>query len=160
MCHVCGFICYLCAALKFKINLRSRCNQALKSAHPSLLNSRCWPWEVFSSGDKITLSPVGSSGDKITLIPVGIQFKSFCAWYHLYLLEIREYVSWMGRVKATSMETGVQVYLANIKYYLRRDLNHMATIYNSDINKHICINRSKNNEKQSLQWQTYRPAVV
>ena len=47
MCHVCGFICYLCVELKLMINTRSLSNQALKSAHPSLLSSRCWPWGVF-----------------------------------------------------------------------------------------------------------------
>ena len=46
MCHVCGFICYLCVELKLMINTRSLSNQALKSAHPSLLSSRCWPWGV------------------------------------------------------------------------------------------------------------------
>ena len=47
MCHVCGFICYLCVELKSMINTRSLSNQALKSAHRSLLSSRCWPWVVF-----------------------------------------------------------------------------------------------------------------
>ena len=47
MCHVCWFICYLCVELKLMINTRSLSNQALKSAHPSRLNSRCWPWGVF-----------------------------------------------------------------------------------------------------------------
>ena len=47
MCHVCGSICYLCVELKLMINTRSLYNQALKSAHPSLLSSRCWPWGVF-----------------------------------------------------------------------------------------------------------------
>ena len=47
MCHVCGFICYLCIELKLMINTRSLSNQALKSAHPSLLSSRCWPWGLF-----------------------------------------------------------------------------------------------------------------
>ena len=37
MCHVCGLICYLCVELKLMINTRSLSNQALKSAHPSLL---------------------------------------------------------------------------------------------------------------------------
>ena len=37
MCHVCGVICYLCVELKLMINTRSLSNQALKSAHPSLL---------------------------------------------------------------------------------------------------------------------------
>ena len=37
MCHVCGFICYLCVELKLMINTRSLSNQALKPAHPSLL---------------------------------------------------------------------------------------------------------------------------
>ena len=46
-CHVCGFICYLCVELKLMIKTRSLSNQALKSAHPSLLSSRCWPWGVF-----------------------------------------------------------------------------------------------------------------
>ena len=46
MCHVCGFICYLCVELKLMINTRSLSNQALKSAHPLLLSSRCWPWGV------------------------------------------------------------------------------------------------------------------
>ena len=49
MCHVCGFIFYLCVQLKLKINTRSLSNQALKSAHRSLLSSHCWPWGVFSS---------------------------------------------------------------------------------------------------------------
>ena len=49
MCHVCGFICSLCVELKLKINTRSLFNQAVKSAHPSLLSSHCWPWGVFSS---------------------------------------------------------------------------------------------------------------
>ena len=40
MCHICGFICYLCVELKLMINSRSISNQALKSAHPSL---RCCP---------------------------------------------------------------------------------------------------------------------
>ena len=47
MCHVCGFICYLCVELKLMINTRSLPNQTLKSAHPSRLSSRCWPWGVF-----------------------------------------------------------------------------------------------------------------
>ena len=47
MCHVCGFICYLCVELKLMINTRSLSNQALKSAQTSLLSSRCWPWGVF-----------------------------------------------------------------------------------------------------------------
>ena len=47
MCHVCGFICYMCVELKLLINTRSLSNQALKSAHPSLLSSRYWPWGVF-----------------------------------------------------------------------------------------------------------------
>ena len=47
MCHVYGFICYMCVELKLMINTRSLSNQALKSAHPSLLSSRCWPWGVF-----------------------------------------------------------------------------------------------------------------
>ena len=47
MCHVCGFICYLCVELKLMINTRSLSNQALKSAQTSLLNSRCWPWGGF-----------------------------------------------------------------------------------------------------------------
>ena len=47
MCHVCGFICYLCVELKLMINIRSLSNQALKSAHPSRLSSGCWPWGVF-----------------------------------------------------------------------------------------------------------------
>ena len=34
MCHVCGFICYLCVQLKLKINRKSLSNQALKSAYP------------------------------------------------------------------------------------------------------------------------------
>ena len=42
-----GFICYLCVELKLIINTRSLSNQALKSAHPSLLSSRCWPCGVF-----------------------------------------------------------------------------------------------------------------
>ena len=50
MCHVCGFICYLCVELKLMINTRSLSNQALKSVHPSLLSSRCWPWGVFIGG--------------------------------------------------------------------------------------------------------------
>ena len=49
MCHVCEFICYLCMQLNLKINTRSLSIQALKSAHQSLLSSRCWPWGVFSS---------------------------------------------------------------------------------------------------------------
>ena len=48
MCHVCGFIWYLCVQFKSKISTRSLSNQTLKSAHRSLLRSRCWPWEVFS----------------------------------------------------------------------------------------------------------------
>ena len=47
MCHICGFICYLCVELKFIISTRSFSNQALNSAHPSLLSSRCWPWGLF-----------------------------------------------------------------------------------------------------------------
>ena len=47
MCHVCGFICSLCVELKLMINTRSLSNQVLKSAHPQLLSSRCWPWGVF-----------------------------------------------------------------------------------------------------------------
>ena len=47
MCHVCGFIWYLCVELKLIINTKSLSNQTLKSEHPSLLSSRCWPWEVF-----------------------------------------------------------------------------------------------------------------
>ena len=42
-------LCYFCVELKLKINTRSRSIQALKSAHPSLFSSRCWPWEVFNS---------------------------------------------------------------------------------------------------------------
>ena len=44
-----GFICELCVGLKLKINTRSLSNQALKSAYPSLLSSRCRPWGIFSS---------------------------------------------------------------------------------------------------------------
>ena len=44
MSHVCGFICYLCVKLKLTINTRSLSNQALKSAHPSLL---CCPLKAF-----------------------------------------------------------------------------------------------------------------
>ena len=47
MWHVCGFIYYSCVELKLMINTGSLSNQALKSAHPSLLSSRCWPWGVF-----------------------------------------------------------------------------------------------------------------
>ena len=39
----------VCAQLKLKINTRSLSNQALKSAHQSLLSVHCWPWWVFSS---------------------------------------------------------------------------------------------------------------
>ena len=45
--HVCGFTCSLCVELKLMINTRSLSNQVLKSAHPQLLSSRCWPWGVF-----------------------------------------------------------------------------------------------------------------
>ena len=41
-------ICYLCVELKLKINTRSPSNQTLKSAHPYLLSSRCWPWGASS----------------------------------------------------------------------------------------------------------------
>ena len=47
MCHVCGFIHHLCVELKLMINTRSLPNQVLKSVHPLLLSSRCWPWGVF-----------------------------------------------------------------------------------------------------------------
>ena len=47
MCLVCGFICYLWVELKLKISKISLSNQALKSVHPSLLSSCCWPWGVF-----------------------------------------------------------------------------------------------------------------
>ena len=53
MCHVCGFICYLCVELKLMINTRSLSNQALKSAHPSLLSSRCWPWVFIGAGQSL-----------------------------------------------------------------------------------------------------------
>ena len=43
------FICYLCVQSKLRINTRSLFNQALKSAHRSVLSFRCWPWRVFSS---------------------------------------------------------------------------------------------------------------
>ena len=41
--------CYSCVELKLKINMRSLFDQALNSAHPSLLRSRCWPQGVFST---------------------------------------------------------------------------------------------------------------
>ena len=53
MCHVCGFICYLCVELKLMINTKSLSNQALKSAHPSLLSSRCWPWVFIGAGQPL-----------------------------------------------------------------------------------------------------------
>ena len=53
MCHICGFICYLCVELKLMIKTRSLSNQAMKSAHPSLLSSRCWPWVFIGAGQPL-----------------------------------------------------------------------------------------------------------
>ena len=41
------FVCGI--EIDWNIKTRSCSNQALKSAQPSLLSSRCWPWGVFSS---------------------------------------------------------------------------------------------------------------
>ena len=115
----------LCVELKLMINTRSLSNQALKSAHPSLLSSQCWPWGVFIGAGQPLQHGEARDSNLAWVRPVDISLMQFygpiqglwlprtwfvdCVSWSVMLMDLHIIRLWGSRRLSWPTQTGAKI---------------------------------------------------